>query len=353
MKVKVPSAVALAIFASPVVSAQALDAYDSCLLQAVKHQDAGTSIADIRALCQTQRFAGMDDESHEQPDAVAQSNSHRLETRPQSQDVVTQRVKKERETEMSPFVMTAYRRNYILPVTYSDRINKDAYSEVDWADDLRKEEAEFQISLKVPLNYDDLLVEGDGLYFGITLKSFWQVYAQSISRPFRETNYRPELFYIAPTDWHPMDGQTWLGFGVEHESNGQRQDLSRSWNRVYTRMTFAKDNFAVSLQPWWRIPEDKKTSANDPDGDDNPDIEDYMGHFELSGAYKWNDYEFSFLGRENFSTHKGFAQLGMTFPIWGKVRGYAQYSAGYGASLIDYNQNQQRFGLGVAITDLL
>lgn len=81
----------------------------------------------------------------------------------------------------------------------------------------------------------------------MTLKSFWQVYTGDASRPFRETNYRPELFYFTPTSWQPLGGSTWLGFGIEHESNGQRQELSRSWNRVYTNLTFAKDNFVASI----------------------------------------------------------------------------------------------------------
>lgn len=91
----------------------------------------------------------------------------------------------------------------------------------------------------------------------------------------------------------------------------------------------------------------------DPEGDDNPDIADYMGHFELTTVYKWDDYEFSFLGRQNFSTHKGYGEFGVTFPLWGRLRGYAQYTTGYGDSMIDYNINQNRIGLGVALTDLL
>lgn len=45
----------------------------------------------------------------------------------------------------------------------------------------------------------------------MTLKSFWQVYTGDASRPFRETNYRPELFYFTPTSWQPLGGSTWLG----------------------------------------------------------------------------------------------------------------------------------------------
>lgn len=312
-----------------------LSAYDLCLLEKMKKQQGDQTIQSIRDKCQLSQISQTDTPEKTQ-DSLAEN---RLET--------------ERETAFKPFVITAHRLNYLLPITYSNKINEQAYEATDWSEGLEHAEAEFQISFKVPLNYSDLMFEGDGLFFGMTLKSFWQVYADEISSPFRETNYRPELFYVTPTTWTPFGGTTAFGIGIEHESNGQRQELSRSWNRVYTQFYFAKDNFVVALQPWWRIPESEKSDPNDSSGDDNPDIEDFMGHFELTSVYKWNDLEFSFLGRQNFSTHKGYAELGLTFPIWGKIRGYTKYSAGYGSSLIDYNQDQQRVGLGIAITGIL
>ena len=58
--------------------------------------------------------------------------------------------------------------------------------------------------------------------------------------------------------------------------------------------------------------------------------------------------EFSFKGRENFATHNGFIEVGATFPLWGKLKGYAQFSSGYGESLIDYNKHTTKVGLGFA-----
>lgn len=61
-------------------------------------------------------------------------------------------------------------------------------------DSLRSEEVALQISPKFPL-VNDLLVENDGLQIGFTTISFWQACSGSVSAPFRETNYEPEIFW--------------------------------------------------------------------------------------------------------------------------------------------------------------
>jgi phospholipase A1 len=116
---------------------------------------------------------------------------------------------------------------------------------------------------------------------------------------------------------------------------------------------FEKGNFALSFKPWFRIKEEEKSDELDPTGDDNPDIEDYLGNFELETVYKWKELEFSAGGRRNFSTNKGLLEVGVTFPLWGKIRGYATGFTGYGESLIDYNHKQTRFGLGIALNNIL
>ncbi|MFT6266695.1 MAG: phospholipase A1 [Oleiphilaceae bacterium] len=175
-----------------------------------------------------------------------------------------------------------------------------------------------------------------------------------MSAPFRETNYQPEIFYLTATNWHPFGGSTGVTIGMEHQSNGRSQLLSRSWNRVYTSFMFEKDNFALSLRPWYRIKEDEKENPNESDGDDNPDIEKFMGHFELRSAYRWNDHEFSLMGRNNLrSDNFGAVELGWSFPLTGHLKGFVQYFNGYGESLIDYNHNTERVGVGILLTDLL
>jgi len=263
------------------------------------------------------------------------------------------RLAAERKSSFDPYIITPHKMTYFLPISYTNNINREAYEgEGDFADKLNNIEAKFQISLKIPLTREALFTEGDSIAFGFTLQSWWQLYNQSLSRPFRETNYQPEIFYITPLDWQPFAGKTNLTVGFEHQSNGRTQMLSRSWNRLYATLTFAKDNYAISLRPWWKIPEGDKLTTPDESGNDNPDITDYMGHFELIGVYKWHEFEFAFTGRRNFKENKGGMELGMTFPLTGKLKAYLQYNHGYGESLIDYNHYQQRIGIGVALTEI-
>lgn len=265
-----------------------------------------------------------------------------------------ERMAMEARTEWNPFVITPHNANYILPYSYVDEPNQAAYSEQFPDEPVDNAEAKMQISLKVPINQDDLLVQDDAIYFAFTLKAFWQVYNHEISAPFRETNYRPELYYLMPITSNLVDADTALAFGFEHESNGRGQGLSRSWNRIFLNYYYARDNYLISFRPWYRIPEDEKDDPLQASGDDNPDIYKYMGYFELMGTWEQNDYEFSLMIRNNLNKpNKGAVQLDASFPLWGRLRGVIQYFNGYGESLIDYNHRNERLGIGILLTDML
>jgi phospholipase A1 len=74
------------------------------------------------------------------------------------------------------------------------------------------------------------------VYLAYTQKSLWDLYDKS--SPFRESNYAPEIFY---THYHSeVHGQPNPGcglfaeqLGIEHESNGEASDASRSWDRIF------------------------------------------------------------------------------------------------------------------------
>ena len=314
---------------------------NECILEQVTNAENSVTVEEVRERCALQHSSNMKDE-----DLIGEVKVNT--------GLISQRVIGESKSEFNDYVITPHRINYFLPIISTTGINRKAYQNYRGIEEeLTDIEAKFQLSLKAPLNTGNLLIENDGLYLGFTLQSWWQGYASNISKPFRETNYQPEIFYLAPLGWHPFNGNTGFIIGFEHQSNGRGQELSRSWNRLYGHLLYEKGDFALSLKSWYRIKEEEKAFKYDPDGDDNPDIHDYLGYFELSSVYQWKSLEISWQGRKNFSTNKGSMQLGMTFPLWGKLRGYVTAFDGYGESLIDYNHSQTRFGIGIALNNAL
>lgn len=266
---------------------------------------------------------------------------------------VDKRMKIEQLTRDSRFLLTPYKRNYLLPVNYHSTPNNAPYLNGEASiTDLNNTEVEIQFSIKVLLR-ENIFGDNGHLYIGYTNHAFWQLYSRKDSAPFRETNHEPEVILSFDSNYNVMGFRNITNEIIfNHQSNGQGEMLSRSWNRVMLRSIFERGKLAFLLTPWWRIPESEKTSATDPDGDDNPDITDYMGHFELRGAYAHKKNIYSAMVRNNFSHSLGALELGWTFPMTRNLRGYARYFDGYGYSLIDYNSRQQVISLGIAFTDI-
>jgi phospholipase A1 len=292
-----------------------------------------------------------------QPSAAAANPTEAPGEDPDSGSLVKERIEREREVQDNRSVLLAHRRNYILPLTYSPDPNDDVFDEgsSDFGEDLDNLEVQFQLSIKAALA-EGLFTESDALYAGATVKSFWQAYNKDISSPFRETNYEPELFWVTPVPWTILGGDaTLFALGLSHQSNGRSLPYSRSWNRVYGSVIWERWRFVFHFKAWWRIPEDEKDDPTDPHGDDNPDIEDYMGNFEFEVAYRKYDQEVSLMLRNNLDSedNHGAIQVDWTFPLQRRFRGYVQYFNGYGESLIDYNADIERIGVGILLTDLL
>ncbi len=271
--------------------------------------------------------------------------------------LITERIQREHEVEDNRSVLLAHKRNYFLPVTYMKHPNNDPIADiVDDADDtLDNSEMTFQLSIKTRLA-EGLFTESGALYAAFTLRAFWQAYNDDLSSPFRETNYEPELFWLTPVSWNVFGADaTGLGFGIVHQSNGRSQLFSRSWNRIYANLLWEKNHYAFSFIPWWRIPEDDKDDPSDADGDDNPDIEDFLGNFEFTAAYRKDHHEYSMVLRNNLDSdeNRGAIQLDWTFPLHRRLRGYAQLFNGYGESLVDYDAHIERIGIGIVLSDLL
>lgn len=264
--------------------------------------------------------------------------------------VLDERLQQEQSTLDNSFSFTAHRPTYILPLTYMDTPNSEPYSgtnlpleNIAEVDNL---EAKFQISFRVPI-LNDFLIKDSQLWFAYTQLSLWQLYNRDNSSPFRETNHEPEIIWSFFINRAFGDIKlTHLSVGLNHQSNGQSDALSRSWNRLFVSSVLAYDQWLLEFRPWYRLPE---LSGDD----DNPDIEDYMGHFDLRLGQKKQDHQLSTLLRGTVSGGKvrAFYEVGYSFSINRKFRAYVQYVSGYGESLIDYNHRNQRLSVGIMLND--
>jgi len=253
-----------------------------------------------------------------------------------------------------PFLVRLHNANYVM-FRHSDRVNvapvSPAHADAATNRDIERDELKFQLSFKARLwESDDRRYAG---WLGYTQQSNWQALNAPQSRPFRESDYQPELMFVAQPDVELGGGWRWqlLNLGLVHQSNGSSDPASRSWNRLYAQFgveaeRFAGGRLAVLVRPWVRLRER-------PTKDDNPDITDYLGHGDVTLLWQRGEQTLTFTARGNPRTGKGAAQLEWSMPATGPFRFYVQVFTGYGESLIDYNFRQTVVGAGFALSDLL
>ncbi|MFC6632686.1 phospholipase A [Microbulbifer taiwanensis] len=257
---------------------------------------------------------------------------------------VSERAQAIRDAANNPFTLASHKTNYLLPLVYNPSPNEAGLEDIDLPDgesiDLDKVEVQFQLSVQVPV-WRGFLGQASFMSVAYTNRSFWQAYNSDDSAPFRETNHEPELIMTWLNDWSLFGWENVANqLAINHQSNGRSEPLSRSWNRIYANLIFERDCYSIGFKPWYRIPEKREE-------DDNPDIDDYMGHFELTGRYRSGGHSLSLMLRNNLrSDNHGAVQLSWGFPIGNRVRGYIQYFNGYGESLIDYDESVQTLGFG-------
>ena len=228
---------------------------------------------------------------------------------------------------------TSYKENYFI---YTES-NINEYNE----NERLNEEIKTQISLLKEL----VNINNWTFNFVYTQRSFWQVYDNKHSRPFRETNYKPSLFFTTP-NWKGVN----FSSGYEHESNGGKEvykkdgtkvNLSRSWDKTFIEIGLNYKYFEGYLRVWdVFLEEDWKES-----------MVDYYGFGELNLTVKFSKIHLSATGRYNPNTKYGQKIINLSFPML-FINGYyfLQYFEGYGESLIDFNKFDKRCGIGIAFT---
>ena len=203
--------------------------------------------------------------------------------------------------------------------------------------DRKADELHFEFSFERPITYDALGL-GEKISFAYAQNSWWQITQDSA--PFRESNYRPELYVSAPV---PFADE--LKIGAMHESNGKGGAESRSWNKAYVQSTWSAGGFSITPRAWYAFWLDRT----------NEDIADYMGYGDLRASYTFGKQRLSALWRNNLhfdGSNRGAIELNYSFPIFNSgFYGYLRYFNGYGENLADYKRSVNKIGIGLSFVE--
>ncbi len=255
---------------------------------------------------------------------------------------------------LGKFILRPYKPVYFLPLFYSNNPNPlprsgNPRTSVDEPLDLDYAEAKLQLSFKTKLE-DNLFGENIDLWFGFTQSSHWQLYNSNASRPFRETNYEPELMLVHAMNFE-LGGYTarMISLSFNHQSNGRSEPLSRSWNRVILTLGFDKPDWTILIRPWWRLPETSDAE------DENPDIVDFVGRGEVLVVHRrGNTHQIAAQFRHSLrggSDSRGSVKIDWSYPCFDRLRCHVQIFNGYGESLIDFNHRTTAVGIGMSLLE--
>ena len=252
------------------------------------------------------------------------------------------------------FKIKAYKPLYVLFANYTNDINEQPTSDnpdnvVPEPMSLDDTELKFQISFKTMAfrNVFGNRIGGD-IWLGYSQTSRWQIYNVDQSRPFRETNYEPEVMLLVPTPYKIFGiNGVFAGIGYNHQSNGRSNPLSRNWHRIIMQFGWETKDMSIILRPWWVI---RGTAIEE----NNPGIENYMGRGDLTIAYEKGKHDLSLIGRHSMrfgDDNRGSLQIDYAFRIYDYLKLHIQVFHGYGESLIDYNHKQTTIGIGVSLVE--
>lgn len=203
--------------------------------------------------------------------------------------------------------------------------------------------------LKLQFSFKYQVMSDSNLYFGYTQLMFWDVY--KYSKPFRDINFNPELFYRFPIKGHYLGH---VDVGYLHTSNGKGGDESRSMDRPYINWTsyLYRENLKIlsSLRLY------VVTNVDDT----NRDIREYAGYWDwtiyllnLTNNSLGEGLDFGvnfFAGKKSYNLDKGgvTASLRYSFkPLKFNPDILLQYYRGHLENLLEYDKKVERIRLGL------
>ncbi|PIE62501.1 MAG: hypothetical protein CSA25_04745 [Desulfobacter postgatei] len=218
------------------------------------------------------------------------------------------------------------------------------------------EKSKFQVSFKyklfnAPFDSRGLNSLVDGFHLAYTQTSFWDL--DSTSKPFNDSSYKPELFYLVPKIDLDLPWVKFFGVqsGFQHESNGKGGNDSRSTNYIYIKpimeiSLFDEAYLAVAPKLWVYVMNENEN---------NPDLADFRGYFDLQIQ----------VGKPMglcLDTHTRWAEAGpsiqadLSYPLTSFFNNglnlylHLQYFNGYAERLKEYSLEEEIFRVGVSLS---
>lgn len=199
----------------------------------------------------------------------------------------------------------------------------------------------FQISISQRLT-KSTLPWGTYLYLFYSQKCFWNVLEESM--PMTDLNFNPG-FGIAKPFFVRGRFIGELKLMAEHESNGKDGDNSRSWNKVsLAANVFLSPNLVVHGKTWIPII----------DGQNNKDILNYCGIYQVGISLRTNDNKIGFstllTKRRGWNlNYNTLVELSYRFNNNQNQYFFLQYYNGYGEGLLEYNKFHSQLRAGIVI----
>ena len=234
--------------------------------------------------------------------------------------------------------------------------NMTPYKPVYFLIGIDPEESTFQFSFKYRFfNLESELIQKhpwvEGFHLAYTQTSFWDL--KSKSRPFEDTSYKPEIFFLSK-NIDPavrVKRRLFIQAGFQHESNGRGELDSRSTNYAYIKPIFifyherTRLGFQISPMVWTYVSNDDDT---------NPDLNDYRGYFELE--VKTGKFDNFLMTTTLRSAKKGSSvKVDLTYPLHKYIfenlsmHLHVQYANSLAESLLYYQDRVRAVRIGFTI----
>jgi len=205
--------------------------------------------------------------------------------------------------------------------------------------------------LKLQFGFKYRLLKNNNLYFAYTQLMFWEIYDES--KPFKDVNYRPELFYrLVESD----SAFSSLDAGYMHHSNGQDREDSRSLDRIFIRATFLNRlnrHYIGSVVKIYNIYNEDDT---------NKDIVNHLGYWEIMmfitdiATINENSIDLSlrtYAGSKGYDIDQGGNEFGLIYNfVESSVNPsiYLQWFEGFAENLLSYKKKRSELRLGLFLS---